>query len=96
MYFPMYWNGTVDDWIYEIFGARSDGTAAGSLSFHAQRFSQSVLMPARPFFVLITHRLPLNKLYNAITAPGTQIVTQQSIIDAYYGLLSTVDEPYPA
>jgi hypothetical protein len=38
----MFSNGTIDDWIFWQFGAKSDGTFDGSLSRRAERLSQDV------------------------------------------------------
>jgi hypothetical protein len=45
--------------------------------------------------IALTGTLSLRQLYNTLATPGST-ATQQSYIDAYYSLLSTVGGPYPA
>lgn len=85
------YNGTVDAFLAQAYGTVFHENLPYQ-SAKSPRFSQSVSLYIFDVCGPADH---CTQLYNALSASGSSIATQQSYIDAYYSLLATVGGPYP-
>ncbi|EIN06022.1 hypothetical protein PUNSTDRAFT_145401 [Punctularia strigosozonata HHB-11173 SS5] len=99
--YPMYYNGTVDDWIQLQFGAQSDGTINGSLSRKAQRLSQDLYNTLVTAGTSVASQQSfIDAYYSLIATVGgpypvnTYVINVWARIAAWTGFCASKDIPY--
>ena len=88
-----YDDATPDVWIGAMFGPPADNTTSPSMT--AQRLSEDVSRSMSVGLHCMLTACTKHQLYNTLVASGNSVASQQSFIDAYYGLLSTSNGPWP-